>query len=158
MVDPQPAIDGGAGRAGEPVGGRTLTRSEERLRVDTVRVPFQRARLEKYLVTETRTVTVTREEVRVVYAPIDRGGAEQPPGPTNSSGGDAGSDSNQRWMTVSEEQVEVSTRIVPVARVRLETVWVDGTKDVTEQVSHEEFVVEPNNQLDPRVIREEEAR
>ena len=137
MVDSDSDSSMPRGGSTEPAGGRTLTRSEERLRVDTVRKPFQTARLERYVVTETRTieVQVTREEVRVVYTPLDADGAQS----ADSAHGPAATGSPDRWMTISEEQAEVTTRIVPVARVRLETVWVDGSKDVTEPVRHEEI-------------------
>ncbi len=49
-----------------------MTRSEEQLRVGTERVEAGRARLRKYVTTETetRTVPVSHEEVRVEREPI----------------------------------------------------------------------------------------
>lgn len=156
MVESEPNTGANTGGSLEPAGGRTMTRSEERLRFDTVRMPFQTARLEKYVVTETRSieVQVTREEVRVVYTPIDTDGAEA--SADSESAGSAGS--ADRWMTLSEEQAEVTTRIVPVARVRMETMWVDGEKDVTEQVRHEEIQLDSDDQSDSGVAKKKEAR
>ena len=136
MVDPDRDPQAGADR---PAGSASpeLTLSAERLRTDTVRVPFQTARLEKYLVTESETVTVqvTREEVRVVHSPLDHG-ADAVESATAGVGADGAAD---RWLTISEERAEVVTRIVPIARVRLETFWVDGETEVTESVRREEL-------------------
>lgn len=50
-----------------------VTRSEERLRADVVRVPVRRAIIRKVVVEEERTVTVTlrREELRIDYEGVD---------------------------------------------------------------------------------------
>lgn len=59
-----------------------MTRSEEELRVGTVRQPRERVRLRKYLVTEEVQVTVpvTREEVRLEREPLggEAAGDKQP--------------------------------------------------------------------------------
>lgn len=113
-----------------------LIRSEERLNVGTRRVPSGRVRLEKYVVTETRTISVevSREEVRLVHldlADLDGGGAE------------AASDAEERWLVVSEEQVVINKVVVPLERVRLQRNTVVVDRDVTEQVRRERIDVEP---------------
>jgi stress response protein YsnF/sporulation protein YlmC with PRC-barrel domain len=66
----------GSGQTGDDTSGPTtdeaMTRSEEELRVGTVRQEAGRARLRKYVVTEEQQVTVPvqREEVRIEREPI----------------------------------------------------------------------------------------
>lgn len=61
--------------AGAQAGEHDLTRSEEPMEVGTEAGPRERVRLRKYVVTErvTKTVPVSREEVRVEREPIDQG-------------------------------------------------------------------------------------
>ena len=72
----------GAVEPGEP---GVLVRSEERLNVSTQRFTTGRARLEKYLITETRTITVevTREEVRLVHDDTSPTAPADPARPTD---------------------------------------------------------------------------
>lgn len=99
-----------------------ITRSEEHLRVGTERVEAGRARLRKYVVTETQTVQVpvSREEVRIEREPI-----------TDANRGEAlsGADitEEEHEIVLTEERPVVTTEAVPVERVRL------GTETVTEQ-------------------------
>lgn len=115
-----------------------LVRSEERLRADVHRVPYARVRLEKFVVTETRTVTVEvrREEVRVVHLDaLDSAGA----GDAVAEGRD---DSADRWLTLSEERVAITTEVVPVERVRLQIDTVTGEREVTGDVRVERFALQ----------------
>ena len=111
--------------AGTPApSGPALILSEERLAVSTVRVPDRRVRLEKFVVSETRTVTVRldREEYRLVEMPVDDDAPSAP------------QDDPHRWLTLSEERVVVTTEVVPVARVRLAVATVSTDRDVTGDV------------------------
>lgn len=112
-----------------------LVLSEEQLRVQTDRELAGYARLEKFTVTETETITVevTREEVRLVQRAS--GGAEigRP-----AAAGSADSD-NGRWMTLSREEVVVTKRVVPLERVRLEVYPVTEQRQVTDEVRKEQI-------------------
>ncbi len=104
-------------------GDDAMTRSEERLRVGTRSEPAEKVRLRKYLVTEERqiTVPVTREEVRLERVPVT---GDEPAGEPAEPAGD---------MVLHAEEPVVSTRTVPVERVRLDK----------ETVLHEETVTRP---------------
>lgn len=92
---------------------RSVTRSEERLRVAVEVVPVARVRLRKYLVTEEQTVTVavTREEVELDYADIPP--AEQVPDGTGPLLDDVVE------VVRYEERVVVTKQVVAVERIRL---------------------------------------
>lgn len=107
-----------------------LVLSQERLGVSTIRVPSGWARLEKFLVTETRTITVevTHEEIRVVRGPGPQDGSGLPPNPGQNGA---------RWMPVHREEVVVSKRVVPVERVRLEVYPVTEQRQITEEIRKE---------------------
>jgi uncharacterized protein (TIGR02271 family) len=115
--------------------GRTddaMTVSEERLRVGTERQEAGRARLRKYVVNDTETVTVpvTREEVRIEREPI-----------TDANRGDAlsGPDISEaeHEVTLTEERPVVAKETVPVERVRLEKDTYTEDQAVTEDVRKE---------------------
>lgn len=127
-----------------------MVRSAERLDVTTVRVPTRSVRLEKYVVTETRTITVevSHEQVRVVEIDLTADTADstaalggQPLGGGDRSG--AG-----RWLTLSEERIDIVTTVVPVERVRLAVTSVAGTRTVTENIRREEIQLEPPTRRD----------
>lgn len=114
-----------------------VTLSEERLRVGTETREAGRARLRKYVVTETVQVPVTtsHEEVRVVREPI-----------TDENVGAATSGKD-----ISEEEVEVvlhetrpvvATETVPVERVRLDTETVTEQTAVSGEVRKEKLDVD----------------
>jgi uncharacterized protein (TIGR02271 family) len=91
-----------------------MTRSEEELRVATERREAGRARLRKYVVTETeeRTVPVRREEVRVEREPITDGNVDQAlDGPEISE--------EEHEVVLHEERPVVDKKTVPKERVRL---------------------------------------
>lgn len=122
-----PPLSGAAGS----VGSDHLIRSEERLDVTTQRVPGGWARLEKFLVTETRTFTVevTHEEVRLVHNPPDAGARTHldPDGQKNQA----------RWMYVNREEVVLTKKVVPVERVRLEVYPVTEQRQISDEVRKE---------------------
>jgi uncharacterized protein (TIGR02271 family) len=116
-----------------------LVRSEEQLRVRTDQVVAGYARLEKFTVTETKTITVevTHEEVRLVQRPADGAGTD------DQALGASATDAD-RWMVLSREEVVVTKRVVPVERVRLEVYPVVEQRQVTEQIRKEEIDSAPD--------------
>jgi uncharacterized protein (TIGR02271 family) len=114
-----------------------MTRSEERLHVGTESREVGRVRLRKYIVTEnvTRTVPVSREEVRLEREPI-----------TDANVGDAvsGPDltESEHEVTLHAEEPIVAKETVPVERVRLDKDTVTEQVNVNEQVRKEEVEVD----------------
>lgn len=110
-----------------------MIRSEERLRVSTVRVPVRRARLERFEVTEMQTITVPviREDVRIVYEPVD---PTESPAPAVSSG-------PPRSLVLTQERVIVSTERVPVERVSMVIETVTEEQAVTGDVRTEQITL-----------------
>jgi len=114
-----------------------MTLSEERLNVGTERVETGRARLRKHVVTEnvTKTVPVTREEVRIEREPItDANRDRATDGPEITE--------NEHEVTLHEERPVVNKETVPTERVRLGTEQVTTEETVTDQVRHEEIDTE----------------
>jgi uncharacterized protein (TIGR02271 family) len=126
------------GTAGHDTSGPTtdnaMTRSEEQLRVGTERTEAGRARLRKYVTTETetRTVPVSREEVRVEREPItDANMPAAMDGPAISE--------EEHEVVLTEERPVVQKEAVPVERVRLDTDTVTENVQVTEDVRKEQI-------------------
>jgi uncharacterized protein (TIGR02271 family) len=112
-----------------PTTDSAMTRSEEQLRVGTEKVEAGRARLRKYIVseTETRTVPVSHEEIRVEREPItDANAGAAYDGPAISE--------EEHEVVLTEERPVVAKEAVPVERVRL------GKEAVTEEVTVSEEV------------------
>ena len=111
-----------------------MTRSEEQLRVGTERVEAGRARLRKYVTTETetRTVPVAKETVHVEREPITD--ANMP----NAMSGPAISE-EEHEVVLTEERPVVQKEAVPVERVRLDTDTVTENVQVTEEVRKEQI-------------------
>lgn len=126
-----------------PATDDAMTLSEERVNVGTEREEVGRARLRKYIVTETetRTVPVSHEEVRIEREPI-----------TEASGRDAlaGPDlgEQEHEVTLHAERPVVDKETVPVERVRLHTENVTDRETVTEEVRKEEITLDTDT--DPR--------
>lgn len=114
-----------------------MTRSEERLHVGTESREVGKVRLRKYIVTEnvTRTVPVSREEVRLEREPI-----------TDANVGDAVSGpeltESEHEVTLHAEEPIVAKETVPVERVRLDKDTVTEQVNVNEQVRKEEVEVD----------------
>ena len=127
--------DRGAGHdTSGPDTDNAMTRSEEQLNVGTERVSAGKVRLRKYVVTEnvTKTVPVSREEVRIEREPItdaNRGDA--------TSGGDITSEEHE--MELSEDRVVVDKETVPVERVRMDKDVVTDEQTVNEEVRKEQI-------------------
>lgn len=121
--------------------GGHLILSQEQLTVDVDRVVSGYARLEKYLVTETKTIQVelTHEEVRLVHeSPADVPGHESGADSTTVMNA-ASPDTESRWMYLSREEIIVSKRIVPVERVRLQVHSVTEQQQITKDVRSEKL-------------------
>jgi uncharacterized protein (TIGR02271 family) len=126
---------------GRDVSGPTtddaMTRSEEELQVGTETRERGRARLRKYVTTETQQVTVPvqREEVRVEREPITDANLDA------ATSGPAISE-EEHEVTLREEEPVVDKRAVPKERVRLDTETVTDERQVAEEVRKEQVEVE----------------
>jgi uncharacterized protein (TIGR02271 family) len=121
-----------------------MTRSEERLHVGTENVQTGRARLRKYVVTETVTtsVPVSHEEVRLEREPITEANRDAAlSGPAISE--------EEHEVTLHAERPVVAKEAVPVERVRLGTETVTQEQQITEQVRKEQ-IDEPDVEAGPR--------
>ena len=127
-------------------GDDAMTRSEERLRVGTESVETGRARLRKYVVTETetRTVPVSHEEVRVEREAITDANRDKAlDGPEITEA--------EYEVTLHAEKPVVAKETVPVERVRLKTDTVTEQTEVSGQVRKER--IETDGTSDPDVRR-----
>jgi uncharacterized protein (TIGR02271 family) len=126
---------------GRDVSGPTtddaMTRSEEELQVGTETRERGRARLRKYVTTETQQVTVPvqREEVRVEREPITDANLDA------ATSGPAISE-EEHEVTLREEEPVVEKRAVPKERVRLDTETVTDERHVAEEIRKEQVEVE----------------
>ena len=141
------AADDNQARVGRDVSGPTtddaMTRSEEELRVGTQTRERGRARLRKYVVTETQQVTVpvAREEVRVEREPItDANRDAATSGPAISE--------EEHEVTLHEETPVVDKRAVPRERVRLDTETVTDERQVSEDIRKEQIQVDGDDRND----------
>jgi uncharacterized protein (TIGR02271 family) len=131
----------GGRRAGDDTAGRgvneAMTRSEEELRVGTETRQRGRARLRKYVTTETQqiTVPVQREEVRVEREPITDANLDDA-----TSGPDISEDEHE--VVLHEERPVVDKEVVPRERVRLDTETVTEERQVGEEVRKEQIEVD----------------
>ena len=134
-------FDSGRETVGHDTSGPTtddaMTRSEERLSVGTERREAGRARLRKYVTTETQTVDVpvSHEEVRVVTEPVtDANRAKSVDGPTITEA--------EHEVVLHEEVPVVDVEAVPVERVRIDVATVTETEAVSGQVGDEHVEVD----------------
>jgi uncharacterized protein (TIGR02271 family) len=137
--DPTP--QGTPGVVGNDVSGRetdqAMTRSEEELRVGTQQREAGRARLRKWVETETvtQTVPVQREEVRVEREPItDANVGQAMDGPAISE--------EEHEVVLHEETPVVEKQAVPKERVRLDKETVTEETQVSEDVRSEQIEVD----------------
>jgi uncharacterized protein (TIGR02271 family) len=120
-----------------PTTDDAMTRSEEELRVGTRQREAGRARLRKYVVTEnvTKTVPVSREEVRIEREPI-----------TDANRGDAmdgpGISEEEHEVVLHEDEVVVDKDVVAKERVRMGKQTVTDDQEVTEEVRKEQIEME----------------
>ncbi|SDY44302.1 protein of unknown function [Modestobacter sp. DSM 44400] len=126
-------------------GDGSMTRSEERLRVESVREPWARAVLRVDTVTEEVMVpvTVTRQVARIEYLPLR--GTEEAAGEGRAAADLADSDRSDRstgWVTLYSDQPVVTVERAPAERVRLTTSWVTEEETVTDRLRREEIALE----------------
>jgi stress response protein YsnF len=112
----------------------TVTLSEEQLSASTHRREVERARLVRYVESETvtRTVQVRREQVRIEREPIP---------PAAGALGSRPAEDGDQWMVLYDEEIVVSTRRVPRERVRLRTHVVIEQRVVSEVLRAERVEV-----------------
>jgi len=115
-----------------PTTDNAMTRSEERLQVGTQQVETGRARLRKFITSETvtQTVPVSHEEVRIEREPITDANIG------NALDGPALSEEEHEVVLRAEKPV-VAKETVPVERVRLDTETVTDQVQVSEEVRKE---------------------
>ena len=113
--------------------GVDLVRSEERLAVTTRRVPIGRAVLRKRIVVERRTITVdvAHEEVVLDHEPFDGDDTDAAHGAHRAP----------PELVLHEEQVVVTTRIIPVERVKVVITSVQEEQEITEELRREQVDV-----------------
>ena len=127
--------DRGVGRdTSGPNTDEAMTRSEERLTAGTEQVEAGRARLRKYVVTDTESVQVpvSREEVRLEREPITEGNRD-----AAYSGKDISEEEHE--VTLRAERPVVSTETEAVERVRLDKERVTDTETVSGEVRKEQI-------------------
>jgi uncharacterized protein (TIGR02271 family) len=117
-----------------PTTDNAMTRSEEQLQVGTQKVEAGRARLRKYVTTETETVQVpvTKERVTLEREPITEGNVgAATDGPAISE--------EEHEVVLTEERPVVQKEAVPVERVRMGKEQVTEQHTVTEDVRKEQI-------------------
>ena len=119
-----------------PVDAVDTVLSAERLRVGRERVPTRVARLQKFIVTEQRTITVEvrHEEARLVYEDVPAGEDAEA---LLTRRADAAPE-----LVLHEEQIQVTTRVVPVERVRAVVEQVTERREVSGEVRVERVEVQ----------------
>ncbi len=111
-----------------------ITRSEEELRVGTTQREAGRARLRKHVVTEmvTKTVPVSREEVRIEREPItDANRGQATDGPDISE--------EEHEVVLHQEEPVVEKNVVAKERVRLGKETVTDEQEISEEVRKEQI-------------------
>jgi uncharacterized protein (TIGR02271 family) len=127
----------------------SVVRSEEQVDIGTRRREAGKARLRKYTVTEhvTKTVPVTREEVRVEREPIR---------PGDTARGAFGDDEAE--VTLHEDEVVVDKETRPVERVSLDKDTVTEDRQVTEEVRKERVDTDIDADRDRGLGRDRDRR
>jgi uncharacterized protein (TIGR02271 family) len=127
------ASDNGYDTSG-PSTDDAMTRSEERLHVGTEKAEVGRAKLRKYIVseTQTRTVPVSHDEVRIEREPITEGNIDKAlDGPALSE--------EEHEVVLTAERPVVAKETVPVERVRVAKETVTEQAQVSEDVRKEQI-------------------
>jgi uncharacterized protein (TIGR02271 family) len=111
-----------------------VIRSEEQVRVGISSTPRSILRIRKVIVSEQQTVTVTlrREELRIT---------EEPATDDATASGLLADPGDELVLVLHAEEVDVSTRVVPVERVRVRKARVESTTAITESVRREQVQV-----------------
>jgi len=114
-----------------------MTRSEEELRVGTVKRETGRARLRKYITTEQvqTTVPVQREEVRIEREAITEANmGDAMDGPALSE--------EEHEIVLESEEIVVDKQVVPKERIRLDKDVITEQRQVTDEVRKEQIEIE----------------
>jgi stress response protein YsnF len=116
-----------------------MTRTEEQLQVSTVVEPWTRAVLRIEEVTEEVLVpvTVTRQQARIEYLPLNPADRARPTGERGEPGVERAT-STSEWVTLYAEQPSVTLQRVPAERVRLSTSWVTEETTVSQELRREQ--------------------
>ena len=133
----------GADRSG-PTTDDAMTRSEERLNVGTAARESGRARLRKYVTTETVTqdVPVQHEEVTLEREPITADNAD-----AATSGAEISEEEHE--VVLNEEVPVVEKDVVAMERVKLGKETVTENQTVSEDVRKEQIdMVDPNSEAE----------
>lgn len=127
-----------ADEGSRPVDASVDLRAEQ-LRVGRTRVPVERVRVGKRVVTEVRTiqVEVRSEQLVISREPLEGTTAPVPSGAA-STADTAGETLDEITVVLREEIPVVSLDVRPVERVRVSVVQVEGEAPVSEVLSHEE--------------------
>jgi uncharacterized protein (TIGR02271 family) len=120
-----------------PTTDDAMTRSEEKVRVGTTTQEAGRARLRKYVTTETEThtVPVRKEHAVIEREPITDGNVD-----SATSGPDISEEEHE--VVLSEERPVIDKVTTPVERVRLGTETTTEEETVTEDVRKEHIETE----------------
>ncbi|HSH60110.1 MAG TPA: PRC and DUF2382 domain-containing protein [Acidimicrobiales bacterium] len=137
VADTAPAAGSVARDVSGPETDSAITRSEEEVRVGTMRQETGRVRLRKYITTETvsQTVPVERDQVRIEREPITE---------ANAGAAMSGPDLSEEEVevTLTEEEPVVEKRVVPKERVRLDKDVVTEQETVSADLHKEQIDVE----------------
>jgi len=152
----------------------SVIRSEEQLRVNTHSKAVRRARLEKFQVTDMKTieVPVLREDVRIVYDDIDGDSGGDTGGDAGSERGSgsaaAGSDTSDRMrsepsdrepasVVLYGERIVVTREWVPLETVQLDVETITEEQQFSDQVRREAIAVDSESADSPGETQGERA-
>lgn len=148
----------------------SVIRSQEQLRVNTHSKAVRRARLERFQVTDMKTieVPVLREDVRIVYDDIDGdtgGGAGSERGSGSAAAGSVASDRVRSEPSDREpasvvlygERIVVTREWVPLETVHLDVETITEEQQFSDQVRREEIAVDSEPAFSPGETQVERA-
>jgi len=148
----------------------SVIRSQEQLRVNTHSKAVRRARLEKFQVTDMKTIEVPllREDVRIVYDDIDSdtgGGAGSERGSGSAAAGSVASDRVRSEPSDREpasvvlygERIVVTREWVPLETVHLDVETITEEQQFSDQVRREEIAVDSEPVFSPGEAQVERA-
>ncbi|WP_052432660.1 YsnF/AvaK domain-containing protein [Streptacidiphilus carbonis] len=132
--------------------GEYLTRSEERLRLNSENVEVGHAKLHKWITTErvTRTIPVKHEEVRIERDPIVAGSTE-------ADGVVPDWTEQEQDVVLHEERAMVRKETVPVERVRMRVEEVTEDVSFTEDLRTEQIDYQEDEALHAHMARTRQA-
>ena len=125
----------------EPTDSLVVTRSEERLQVDTARRPYQRVVVRRRVVTET-VVQRVEVQVRREVLEIERMPVADAAGTADLLPGGLPAEPQVLEVVLHEERPVVGVEVVPVERVRITTDRVPGEHVVSADLRSERIDVD----------------